>query len=78
MGLTGKFIGSIERGENFASFTKLEDIAKALSCDIFRFFEFDYSSISEHEVSLLIQQRVKNLSGEEKRFVLKIIDWLSG
>jgi len=76
-GLTGKFIGAIERGENFASFPKMEAISKSLDCDLRHFFEIDYMDESERELARLIQKRVKLLTKDEKRYALKVIDWLA-
>jgi len=76
-GLTGKFIGAIERGENYPSFAKLESIATALECDLRHFFEIDYMEESSKELGLLIQKRIKNLSRDERKYILKIMDWLS-
>lgn len=76
-GVTDKFIGAVERGESFASFGKLEVIAKSLDCDLRHFFEIDYMDESERELARLIQKRVRLLSRDEKRYALKIIDWLA-
>ena len=76
-GVTDKFIGAVERGESFASFAKLEAIAKSLDCDLRHFFEIDYMDESESQLTRLIQKRVKLLSRDEKRYALKVIDWLA-
>ncbi|MFQ5432290.1 MAG: helix-turn-helix domain-containing protein [Nitrospinota bacterium] len=76
-GVTDKFIGAVERGESFASFAKLEAISKSLDCDLRHFFEIDYMDESESQLARLIQKRVKLLSKDEKRYALKVIDWLA-
>ncbi len=76
-GLTGKFIGAIERGESYPSFAKLESIATALECDLRHFFEIDYIEESKQELNKLIQKRIKALSQDDRRYILKIMDWLA-
>lgn len=76
VGLTGKFIGAVERGQNFASFVKLEEIAKTLDCDIRHFYEINYMDASDKELTQFINKRVRHLPSDKKRLILKLMDWI--
>lgn len=76
-GLTAKFIGALERGEHFASFSKTEEIAKALNCDFRHFFEIDYLDESARELASIAKGKLSLLSKSDLRIVLKVIDGLT-
>jgi transcriptional regulator with XRE-family HTH domain len=75
--LTGKFIGAIERGDNSASLAKLEVIAKVLDCDLRHFYEIDYLESSDKDLNTLLNNRLKHLSLDNKRMILKLMDWIA-
>lgn len=74
VGVTGKFIGEIERGDNFASFPTFEAIASTLGCHIGHFFQIGYLDESDAELSAIIKKRLSKLSRDEKRKLLIIMD----
>jgi len=76
VGVTGKFIGAVERGDNFASFPTLEAIATALGCSVGNFFQTDYLDETDAELTGQLAKRIKKLSTSEKRKILFFLDTL--
>ena len=76
VGLSGKFIGMIERGESHPSFPKLEAIANALGVKAPILLEDQYVNDSEKALLRQIYKKARFLSRNNKCNLLKITDIL--
>jgi len=75
-GVTGKFIGTVERGEMYPSMQKLEDLSQALLCDIHYFLERDFGESGAGDIDQTLSARLADMSAGEKKMLLRLIDGL--
>ena len=74
-GITGKYMGMIERGEVNVSVKILENLAEVLGVQVADFFEFD-NQVSPEEQRERLLEMVKSASDSELKLLFKVANTL--
>ena len=74
-GITGKYMGMIERGEVNVSVKILENLAEVLGVQVADFFEFE-NQVSPEEQRERLLEMVKNASDSELKLLFKVANTL--